>query len=210
MYLYGAGGHAKVIIDVLDSENVKVLGLFEDMGTKTSYQGIPVHPGIQTKDQSFSLLDAPLIICIGDNTARAGLSILLDARFGIAIARSATVSASATIGEGTVILQGAIVQADSIIGRHVIVNTDASIDHENIIGDFVHISPKATLCGKVQVGEGTHIGAGAVVIPEIKIGKWCVIGAGAVVIRDIPDFTKAVGNPARFLPIKEEQADYYP
>jgi acetyltransferase-like isoleucine patch superfamily enzyme len=49
------------------------------------------------------------------------------------------------------------------------------------------------------VGEGTHIGAGAVVLPNLKIGKWCKVGAGAVVICDIPDFTTAVGNPARIL-----------
>jgi acetyltransferase EpsM len=49
------------------------------------------------------------------------------------------------------------------------------------------------------VGEGTHIGAGVVVLPNLKIGKWCTVGAGAVVICDIPDFTTAVGNPARIL-----------
>jgi acetyltransferase EpsM len=53
--------------------------------------------------------------------------------------------------------------------------------------------------GRVHVGEGTHIGAGVVVLPNLKIGKWCTVGAGAVVICDIPDFTTAVGNPARIL-----------
>jgi acetyltransferase EpsM len=43
----------------------------------------------------------------------------------------------------------------------------------------------------------THIGA-VLWFYLIKIGKWW-IGAGAVVICDIPDFTTAVGNPARIL-----------
>ena len=36
-------------------------------------------------------------------------------------------------------------------------------------------------------------------IPSLRIGKWCKIGAGAVVIRDVPDFSTAVGNPARII-----------
>jgi acetyltransferase EpsM len=95
------------------------------------------------------------------------------------------------------ILHGSIIQADTIIGKHVLVMA-ASIDHENVIGDYAHVSPHATLCGRVHVGEGTHIG-GCCGFTQFKIGKWCTVGAGAVVICDIPDFTTAVGNPARIL-----------
>jgi acetyltransferase EpsM len=48
------------------------------------------------------------------------------------------------------------------------------------------------------VGEGTHIGAGAVVLPNLKMANGVRL-LGAVVICDIPDFTTAVGNPARIL-----------
>jgi len=202
MYLYGAGGHAKVVIDVLLSQNVQIAGLFEDTGTKDSLYGIPVLPGIKLTGKPLAELDAPIIVCIGSNPDRAALVYLLSDNFGTAVHSSAIISPSATIGEGSVVLQGAIIQAETVIGKHVIVNTDASIDHENIIEDFVHISPKATLCGQVHVGEGAHIGAGAIIIPGIKVGKWSTIGAGAVVIRDIPDFAVAVGNPARILAIR--------
>jgi len=199
MYLYGAGGHAKVVIDVLLSQNIQVAGLFEDTGTKDSLNGIPVLPGIKLTGKPLPELDAPIIVCIGSNPDRAALVYLISNNFGTAIHSSAIVSSSASIGEGSVVLQGAIIQAETIIGKHVIINTDASIDHESIIEDFVHISPNATLCGQVYVGEGAHIGAGATIIPGIKIGKWSTVGAGAVVIRDIPDFALAVGNPARIL-----------
>ena len=53
------------------------------------------------------------------------------------------------------------------------------------------------------MGEGTHIGAGATIIQGIRIGKWCTIGAGAVVINHIPDFSTAVGCPAKVIKTKE-------
>jgi sugar O-acyltransferase (sialic acid O-acetyltransferase NeuD family) len=201
MYLYGAGGHSRVITDILNSLDISVIGLFDDNPPDARIRGIEVRDGIRLLGEGFPKLDAPLIISVGNNSRRAEIASLIDATYGRAIHKTAIISSKATIGFGTVVLQGAIVQAGAKIGEHVLVNTAASIDHDNIIGNYAHISPHATLCGHVEVGEGTHIGAGAVVIPSIRIGRWCTIGAGAVVIRDIPDFATAVGNPARVIKI---------
>jgi sugar O-acyltransferase (sialic acid O-acetyltransferase NeuD family) len=204
MYLYGAGGHAKVITDILNSLGIEVIGMFDDNPPAARFKGMEVKDGIRLLGEGFPKLDAPLIISVGNNQRRAELAALIDnATYGTAIHGTAIISAKATIGVGTVVLQGAIVQAGAEIGKHVLINTAASIDHDNLIGDYAHISPHATLCGHVEVGEGTHIGAGAVVIPSIRIGRWCTIGAGTVVIRDIPDFATAVGNPARVIKITE-------
>lgn len=198
MYLYGASGHAKVIIDILRDSGIPVLGAFDKNPAIQEIAGIPVI-GAEVEEK----LEAPLIISIGDNSIRQRVAHTLQAVFGKAIHPSAILSPSVRVGEGTVVMQGAIIQASTVVGHHAIINTGASIDHDCRIGDYAHISPGAVLSGNVQVGEGTHIGAGAVVIPNLKIGKWCKIGAGAVVIRDIPDKVTAVGNPARI--IKEHQ-----
>ncbi len=198
MYLYGASGHAKVIIDILRDSGIPVLGAFDKNPAIKEVVGIPVI-GAEVE----GTLNAPLIISIGDNAIRQRVANKLQVEFGKAIHHSAILSPSATIAEGTVVMQGAIIQADAQVGRHAIINTGASIDHDCRIGDYAHVSPGAVLSGNVQVGDGTHIGAGAVVIPNLTIGKWCKIGAGAVVIRDIPDNVTVVGNPARI--IKEHQ-----
>lgn len=49
----------------------------------------------------------------------------------------------------------------------------------------------------VTIGEDTWIGNGAII--TANIGKKCIIGAGAVVTKDIPDFSIAVGNPAKVI-----------
>ncbi|MEJ8801535.1 acetyltransferase [Pontibacter sp. H249] len=200
MYLYGASGHAKVIMDILQSMAVPVTGLFDDNPVAQKLNGVPVLG--KYKGQ---VLDGELIISIGDNGIRARVASQLQVQFGTALAKSATVSCSAEIAEGTVVMQGAIIQASTKIGKHAIINTRASIDHDCWIGNFAHVSPGAVLCGNVQLGEGTHVGAGAIILPNLKIGKWCRIGAGAVVIRDIPDYSTAVGNPARIIKCKPNE-----
>ena len=198
MYLYGASGHAKVIIDILRDMGIPVLGAFDKNPAIKEIGGIPVL-GAEMEQE----LEQPVLISIGDNSIRRRVAENLQHNFGRAIHPTAIISPSASIAAGTVVMQGAIIQADAQIGMHAIINTGASIDHDCQIGDYAHISPGAVLSGNVQVGEGTHIGSGAVVIPNLKIGRWCKIGAGAVVIRDIPDGVTAVGNPARI--IKEHQ-----
>lgn len=189
MYLHGAGGHAKVIVEILKSVGQKVEGLVDTDSEIKDLNGIPVYHG----ETDFS----PVIVSIGNNATRKKVAEKLNCEFGTAVDASAIVSDSAKIGEGTVVMQGAIIQVEAEIGRHCIVNTGASVDHECRIGDYVHISPHATLCGDVTVGEGAWIGAGATVIQGVKIGKWSVIGAGSVVVEDIPDNVMAFGNPCK-------------
>lgn len=189
--LFGASGHAKVIMDIIKAQGDGVGCLYDDTPRFNDIHGTPVFR------TSKAIIEGPLIISIGSNRVRKNISERYDIEYAKAINPTAIVSPTAKIGEGSVVMQGAIIQPDVKIGRHCIINSGASVDHECQIGDFVHISPHATLCGNVHVGEGSWIGAGATVIPGIKIGKWVTIGAGSVVIRDIPDGATAYGNPAK-------------
>ncbi len=186
MYLYGASGHAKVIIDILKANHIEIEGLVDDNPNINELLGYPVFHG--REDIS------PLIISIGDNKIRQMIAHKLNVEFGTAIHPSAMISPYAIVREGSVIMQGAVVQSCACIGKHCIVNTGVSVDHECVIGDYVHISPHSTLCGNVHVGEGCWIGAGTTVLPGVKVGKWSVIDAGSAVAKDIPDGVLAVGN----------------
>lgn len=199
--VYGAGGHAQVVIDVLRSRGIRVRRQYNDNPANQHPATGNVLPGIRLAgSQILSRMDLPIVLAVGRNGERAELSGMLTGRFEQAIHPSALIAPTATIGEGSVILHGAIVQPNATIGRQVLINTGASVDHDCVVGDFAHISPRAALSGHVSVGEGTHIGVGAVVIPKVTIGRWCRVGAGTVVIRDLPDHVTAVGNPARVLP----------
>ncbi|MEI7581207.1 acetyltransferase [Runella sp.] len=197
MLLYGASGHAKVIISCLQANEVSVKGIFDDDLSKKELGLIPVvgsyRPDYEPQKQ--------LIISIGANHIRQKVAAFIQHRFGKVIHPAALLDESVKVGEGSVVLHRAVLQADVQVGRHVIINTSASVDHECIIEDFSHIAPGAILCGNVRVGEGTIIGAGTIVTPNLTIGKHCLIAAGSVITKNIPDFAIVRGNPGRIIKI---------
>lgn len=191
MYLYGAGGHAKVVIDILKANGIEIDGLIDNDPAIKELCGYKVYQQMPTP--------GTVIVTIGKCSTRQRVAESLHCAFGTAIHPSAVISPTADIGAGTVVMQGAIVQADTSVGRHCIINTKASIDHECRIGDYVHIAPGCTVSGDVHIGAGTWLGVGATVIQGVRIGRNCYIGAGAVVVDDIPDGSLAYGVPCRII-----------
>ncbi len=190
--LFGASGHARVVMDVIQSQGNEVGFLYDDSPFCESIFSAPVVKASET------CVEGPLIISIGSCKIRR---IIAERYAHLSFAKvfhpTSIISRYAIIEDGTVIMPGAIINAGARVGKHCIINTKASVDHECRIGDFVHIAPGATLSGNVEVGEGTWIGVGACVKQGIKIGKNCMIGAGSVVVSDIPDGVMAYGNPCR-------------
>ena len=195
MLIFGAGGHAKVIISCLEASGEKIEAIFDDDLSKTEISGYflagQYNPDI--------LQDQAIIIAIGNNLIRSQIARKVYHQLGKVFHPSCIIDRTAKIGDGTVVLQGSIIQADSVIGNHVIVNTKASIDHDCKISDYVHIAPGVTICGNVHVGEFTLIGAGTTVIPNINIGSYCTIAAGSVITTDIPNYSIVRGNPAKII-----------
>lgn len=190
--LYGASGHAKVVMDIIRSCGNEVGILYDDNPPAEELHGVPISLPIS--------VSGPLIISIGNSSIRKSIVEKHSGlNFASAIHPYSHISPQAKIGEGTVVMGGAIIESDAEIGRHCIINTASAVNHDCRIGDYVHIAPNANICGAVEVGEGTWIGAGATVVQGIRIGSWCTIGAGAVVIHDVPDGATVVGNPARII-----------
>lgn len=193
--LYGASGHGKVIIDILQNGSAAQLTVIDDHPKADQILGIPI---IKSSSFDFSTI-GKAIISIGNNAVRKRIAKTLAADFVKAIHKSSIIASSAILGEGTVVMAGARINPDAVIGKHCIINTGAVVEHDAKIADFVHISPSVSLAGNVSVGEGTHVGIAAVVIQGVTIGKWATIGAGAVIIKDVPDYAVVVGNPGKVI-----------
>jgi sugar O-acyltransferase (sialic acid O-acetyltransferase NeuD family) len=209
IFVFGASGHAKVVIDIIERQGLySIVFLVDDDHALKGKEFYGYHV-IGGKKELLEARDQVCggIVAIGSNRARITVAQwLIDNRFDriSAIHPFAQLGRGATVDAGTVIMAGAVINSDSRIGRNVIVNTRASIDHDCTVGDGVHIAPGATLCGTVNIGHGTFVCAGATIIPNLTIGHDVIVGAGSTVIRDVPDHALVAGTPARFIKTREE------
>tara|TARA_B100000795_G_C22693850_1_gene396738 strand:+ start:317 stop:916 length:600 start_codon:yes stop_codon:yes gene_type:complete len=192
--IIGAGGHAKVLVDLINKLNYyKIIGFYDD-NTNSKLYNLKYLGRIIDIDASIEYF----IIGIGNDRIRKKISEEnKNLNWATLIHPTVILSNNITIDHGTVIFAGVIIQTDVKIGEHCILNTGCSIDHECVIGDFSSICPQATICGQVKIGNSCFIGANATIIQCIELGNDCIIGAGSVIIKNVDNFVKVVGNPGR-------------
>lgn len=199
--IVGAGGHAKVVAEILHARGAHVLGYLDDEVSLHGKErlGLPILGCI---DCYRDFNPNGLIIGVGSNSARFEIAKRLDAvphRLWLsAIHPQAVIAPSVQLGVGVVVAAGVVINPDTVIGDHAIINTGATVDHDCIIGRFAHIAPGVNLAGNVQIDDECFIGIGSAIIPGCHIGAKSVIGAGSVVISDIPTGVTAKGVPARW------------
>jgi phosphonate metabolism protein (transferase hexapeptide repeat family) len=58
---------------------------------------------------------------------------------------------------------------------------------------------------RAVIGPDVWIGHGAIIMPGVKIGTGAVIGSGAIVTKDVPNYSIAVGSPARVIKRRVDQ-----
>lgn len=198
VFVFGASGHAKVVIDILENSKAFTIQFLVDDDPALKgfdFFGYPVIGGkTELLVQKTEMLQA--IVAIGKNGARCAVGAWLQQNgFNLATAvhPATQIGREVVIGEGTVIMANAVINPATRIGENVIINTGATIDHDCVIGDGVHIAPGVTVCGTVTVGEKSFIGAGSTVINNITIGKNVFIGAGTTIYANIADDMKVVG-----------------
>ncbi len=197
--IYGAGGHAKGVVDVVEQcRNHKIVGLIDTTpSADESLMGYEIFRDLA------ALYDRDIrhgIVALGDNVDRFRVVKEIQARypdfrFVSAVHPSVQMARDTSVKEGTVIMAGCCIKPFTAIGRHCIVNASATIGHDVTVEDFASVGPGCTLGGHVTVGRFTAVGLGASVIQDIAIGDNTLIGAGSVVLKDVPGNVVAYGTP---------------
>lgn len=199
----GAGGHAKIIVDMLQQNGeYEVTGLV-DNAAENGFWNIPI---LGKDDDLVNIYQEMGIkyafVALGNGKLREKVTArVLSAGFKLinVISKHSVISPRTLLGVGNAIMPGSIINADVKIGNGCIINTNASIDHDGNIGDYTHVAPGSVVCGGVKIGSQCLLGAGCRVIDCMVIGNNTLIGAGAAVVVNIEGNCTVVGVPARII-----------
>jgi len=166
---------------------------------------------------------AVFIIFYSSSFKRFGQNSTLSFPFRVNGAKYISIGKKVHINEGAWILALKINEKNPIInigegtyiGRftHIVGVSDVKICDNVLISDNVYISDnlhdykdvkmpiksqEILEKGPVEIGENTWLGENVCVVGA-SVGIHCVIGANSVVTKDIPDYSIAVGSPAKVI-----------
>jgi len=79
------------------------------------------------------------------------------------------------------------------IGPNVLVVTDSSPNNSKLLKIFPMESKD------VVIDDDAWIGASVTILPGVTIGRCSVVGSGSVVTKSIPEYSIAVGSPAKVI-----------
>jgi acetyltransferase-like isoleucine patch superfamily enzyme len=106
-----------------------------------------------------------------------------------------------SIGNNTGIGLSNVIIGPVKIGNYVMLAQNIVISGLNHGYEDVTMPPRVqkVVTKQITIEDNVWIGANCVVTAGVTIGKHAVIGAGSVVTKNIPEFSVAVGNPARVI-----------
>ena len=107
------------------------------------------------------------------------------------------------VGDGTTIREYATINRGTsqsyktTVGRNCFLMSYIHLAHDCHVGDGVIISNATQLAGHVTVDDRAIISGVSAVHQFVKIGRYSFVGGCSRVAKDIPPYTKAVGNPIK-------------
>ena len=128
--IIGAGGHAKVIADIVFCAGDELVGFLDDDDDKQGSLVFKEYKVLGKVSDAEKYKDCYFVVAIGVNHMRAKIAGSLNVKYYTAIHPRATIADTVKIGVGSVVMAGTVINVDTVIGEHCIINTGVTVDHD--------------------------------------------------------------------------------
>jgi len=215
--IFGSSGHAKVVLDILESNNnYELIGFIDKFITKDTsvlnYKVIGDELLLPKLMQKYNFNKG--VVGIGNNFVRSKVvnlvkNIAPDFQFINCIHNSANISKHCKFGVGNVIMPGVSINASSIISDHCILNTNSSLDHDCKMDKFSCLAPNSAVGGNCIIGEFSYVGIGASIFQGVSIDQNCIIGGGSILNKNAKADSTYYGIPAKRISSRKIEDNYF-
>jgi sugar O-acyltransferase (sialic acid O-acetyltransferase NeuD family) len=200
LFIFGAGSHTKLIIDIFKSQGKNIHGVFDDFKNPKDiyYYNYKIMDKISNARKYLKRGD--LLFCgIGDNKIRQQIANeFKDFMFPNCISSCSTISKSVKIGRGNFVGNYVVLEPDSVIGSHNIINDLALIGHDAKIGNFNIIAAHVCYGPYSSAKDNNLLGLNSTVNPtKLTIGNNNIIGSGTVVVKNVDNDSIIMGVPGK-------------
>ncbi len=199
VFLVGAGGFSKQVIDAYLASNIQIAGIFDNFRTGEFYRNTRILGTVDTIDTTLPHGEN-IFITLGDNNTRKQLAaqLLKNYKFPNCIRPNSDIPPHTShMGIGNYIGSYCKLGEDAYIGNFNFINECTIIAHDTRIGDYNHLCPNVSIGGNAKIGHTNLIGTASTVIPKVQIGNDNIFGAGSVIIKHVEHNSTYVGNPAK-------------
>ncbi len=187
--LIGCGGHAKSVVEIIESTNdwcvAGFVGLASQIGQQVlGYNILGTDRDLASLRSSFSFA----LLAVGQiksSDVRQKLAHTVSSHgfsFPVVVASTAVISRHAVIGAGTVVGHHAMVNAGASVGEHCIINTGSLVEHDSQISGFCHISTNVAINGNVSIGHSSFVGSCSMIREGLALPPHSLISAGSRVM----------------------------
>lgn len=216
LVIYGAGGHAHSLIDLIESSSAyNVAGLIDNSRAKGSKAfGIDVLGTDENIVPVWRELDCHFFVAIGDNYQRQRVtekikSDIPSVQFATLVHTNAYVSPRAALGMGVAVMSGASINAGCKVDEGVVINSHSTLDHDCAVEAFASLAPGVVVGGNVILGSRSFLGIGSKIAHKVSIANDVCVGAGSTVVKSCEQETSLYyGSPAKFIRSRKVDEKY--
>lgn len=172
MYIFGSGTLGEIALETAIRAGLKVNGFYDDFTKESDRDGVQIIGPFSDFYKNNATISEGVFVAIGDNLKRQDCVQSLrehGVHFPNIIDPNATVSPSASLGEGNLVLPNTYIGTKCLIGSFNLFFPGSSVTHHNCVGDFCFFSPNSSVGGFTKIGSCCKVGMNCVILPYQEI-----------------------------------------
>lgn len=197
IYIFGSGGRAKLIREIIQSKFVKSKIIFiDDFNKKFKNSKYLIKFFKPKSDKLFIGISDPIIQKKYYDFFKKKLKKIDNSPL---IDKSVKLKSNVKIDKNVIILENTVIGPDVIISKNSFIGSNVLINHDSSIGHFSTIGHGSNIAGNVKIKNFCYVGISNVIKQNITINNYVTTGSGSNIIKNCREKKIYAGNPAQKL-----------